>query len=276
MALPKKPQGLKAQLLSLLSRTSEEARLAMAIEFTKACNKLDPAIKAEVLSTPGGLVVYGGPDSPFNRVFGYGAAGNPLEDLARVESFYWPKLVHFDVELAPQAAFEVMELLEARQYRQVGVRQIWACPLAPLDPALELEAAYPVLEIDPLYHKLWVELIDQAFGQPLGLGAPATFHAFTRMPSVKLCLALDEGRPVGGGALFLRGQTGILFCAGVLLEARHKGIYHQLIRSRLALAQSWGANLALAETGPSSPAIPILRNLGFTKVCELPLYGRRG
>lgn len=257
-----------------VSKTSEEARLALAIEFAKARAETDPSAGAGFLSITGGLAVYGGQDSPFNRVYGFGASPDLMEDLARSESFYWNKLCPFDVELSPHAEAASVELLESKKYRAKAPRLVWALPLeVPLDP-VQFSVKQVVAEVDEDQRKLWVEVMDQAYGQPIGWDAPHTFKAYTKMPSVKLYLALEKGEPVGGAGLFLRERTALLFSAAVMLEKRGEGFFRQLMHTRLEAAQDWGCDLALVETLPSSPAIGILRQLGFVLVSELPQFSR--
>ncbi|MDT8447880.1 MAG: GNAT family N-acetyltransferase [bacterium] len=257
-----------------LSRTSEEARMALAMEFAKTRNETDPEAAAGFLSIAGGLAVYGGKDSPFNRVYGFGGSGDPIEDLARSESFYWPKLCPFEVEMSPRGDENIADLLESKKYYAKAPRLIWALPLEDTSGSVDFSAKRTIVEISPEQGKLWAQVMDQAYGQPIGWNAPQTFAAYTQMPSVKLYMALEEGRPIGGAALFLRGRTAILFSAAVLLEKRGEGYFSDLLRIRLEMARDWGSDLALVETLPSSPAIPILNSLGFTLLCELPQYSR--
>ena len=258
-----------------LSGATINARMAMAMEFAKTKRLHEPHSEADYLSINGGIAIYGGAASPYNRVYGFGGQKTYLEDIARIESFYWPKLTSFEIELAPLAAPEAREVLQTRKYLPTQTRQIWALPIGEDLTETCDHSPETIISLTPNHQKAWVAYLDQAFGQPMSWDAVATFETYSKMPSVQKFVALDEDKPAGAGALFLRDRTAILFSAGIELAFRGKGLYRELVCSRLQYAQAFGADLAIAETVAGSKTSKNLANMGFQMICALSLYSRQ-
>jgi len=245
----------------------------MAMEFAKTKRLIDPASDTDYLSIPGGIAVYGGSHSPFNRVIGFGVAGTPVESYARAQAFYWPKLSTFEVELYPWADPEAHQLLLAKKFQSSGTRELWARSLSDEVIQLDPNASDRVLPAPPNQHKLWAMHLTQAFDIHVEWDLIDTFLTYGQMPSVYKFLALDNGLVAGGAAMYLRDQTALLFGAAVKADLRDQGLHRALIELRLQEAQRLGANLAIAETLGGTSSHNLLA-LGFTKVAELPQYKR--
>jgi len=79
-----------------------------------------------------------------------------------------------------------------------------------------------------------------------------------------------EGRVVGtAGAVF--GDAGVnLFGAGVLAEARGRGVYRALVNARWQLAVKRGTPALTVQAGRMSR--PVLERLGFEFIASMPMY----
>jgi GNAT superfamily N-acetyltransferase len=79
-----------------------------------------------------------------------------------------------------------------------------------------------------------------------------------------------DGRVVGTGASVI-GKYGVnLFAAGVLLEARGRGVYRALIRARWDLAVQLGTPALTVQAGQMSR--PVLESVGFSVIAAAKLY----
>lgn len=79
-------------------------------------------------------------------------------------------------------------------------------------------------------------------------------------------LARCGGVSAGTGGFTLVGPVARFWGAAVVPAARGRGVYRGLVESRLRIAASRGATLALVHAAPTSS--PILQSLGFVKVGE--------
>jgi len=246
----------------------------MVMEFAKTKRLLDPSSETDYLSIPGGIAVYGGSNSPYNQVIGFGASGTEVESLARANAFFWPKLSRFEVELSPWASSTAPQVLLEKKFRSGKKRSLWS---RGIDGSVEdlrpptLDAVVP----GPLHQpKLWAMHLTQAYDTPGEWDPIDTFLTYGHMPSVHKYVVLHQGLVGGGAALFLRDQTALLFGAAVKLNLRGKKLHQTLIWSRLKEACRLGANLALAETVADPEVEHNLSSMGFIKVAELPNFSR--
>lgn len=77
-------------------------------------------------------------------------------------------------------------------------------------------------------------------------------------------LATIDGVPAAAGRCRMYGEVARLAGAVTLPEARRRGACRRVLAARLALAETWGAALALARARPSTSA-PILEHGGFER-----------
>ena len=86
-----------------------------------------------------------------------------------------------------------------------------------------------------------------------------------------LFLARVGGVPAGVGSYAAFRRSAYLIGAVVLPPFRGKGVYRALVTARLRHARASSIPLATSHANADSSA-PILRRLGFSTVCEIPLY----
>jgi GNAT superfamily N-acetyltransferase len=90
-------------------------------------------------------------------------------------------------------------------------------------------------------------------------------------------VSYDRGRPVGTGALFVRGDAGWLGMAATLPEARGRGSQTAILAHRIERAAELGCSLLVTETGERLPDSPFgsYRNIlraGFEERYLRPNY----
>lgn len=79
-------------------------------------------------------------------------------------------------------------------------------------------------------------------------------------------VAIVDGRSVASGGFSLAGPVARLWGGGVVAAARGRGVYRALVASRLEVAASRGATLAIVHAQPTSS--PTLQRIGFGKYGE--------
>jgi GNAT superfamily N-acetyltransferase len=121
-----------------------------------------------------------------------------------------------------------------------------------------------------------------AFGRIMvaGFGLPdelaGWFAALVGHPGWHTLLALDEGRPIGAGAMFVQGDVAWLGGAATLPSARGRGAQGALMRKRIARARASGCAHVTTETGVPRPGEgpgPSYRNMlrhGFRLAYDRP------
>jgi len=84
-------------------------------------------------------------------------------------------------------------------------------------------------------------------------------------------LARLDGDPVSTGGCTVVDGVARLWGGATLESARHRGAYRAVLGLRLALAQQYGATLAMVK-GRADTSAPILRRSGFTEYGEERIY----
>ncbi len=185
-------------------------------------------------------------------------------------------------------------------YRSAGVKDWWLHwnPHAAPD-GFETTLAARGYSAPP--RRLWAKMLRPAAGAPeaatsLSIGpagaadAAATAHAITTAfemppfmagwlrqlhgrPRWQLLALRDGGTVVGGGCLFVDGDTGWLGMGAVLASHRRRGGQRALLARRIAEAAAAGASWVVTETGlpkagEPNPSLANIRAAGFVCVAE--------
>lgn len=115
----------------------------------------------------------------------------------------------------------------------------------------------------------------------LGWGAdPVPLLAYHRAvldaddPRCQCFLAIRDGLPAGGAALWIFPRSVYLLGAVVLPAHRSRGVYRSLLAARLRHAAAAGIGLVTTQARVGTSA-PILARLGFDRLCELPVFFNR-
>jgi hypothetical protein len=217
---------------------------------------------ADVLVVPlgGGVAVFSGEGSPFDKVAGLGFA--PLEP-APLEAFEAAVLARggaVQVELSTRGDPQVARALSARGYELTGFEDVLGLPLATKPPET---GDIDVARAGPDEIALWIDTVVAGFAAPDREGAPAheTFaHAaiaramrdLLAAPGVVAYLARRGGEVVGGASLRLDDGIALLAGAATLPAHRRLGVQTALTRVRLADAARAGMELATVTTLPGS------------------------
>lgn len=210
----------------------------------------------------------------FNRLIGAGLGldrdGESLELTA--EFFRQAKLKNGYLQIAPGLR---AQRLEARA-RALGLKPLeraWVkfsrgTEAAPM-PATTLHIA----EVAP------GEAMDFATAVVAGFGMPATLApwlaAIVGRKGWRAYLVRDDGKPVGGAAMFVSGDRAWLGIGAVQGAARRKGGQSALLARRIADGLKKGVRLFATETGKPLPGEPHpsfsnIQRAGFAIACERP------
>jgi GNAT superfamily N-acetyltransferase len=126
-------------------------------------------------------------------------------------------------------------------------------------------------QVGPSTRQLAMETICAGFDMPdfvvgvmvgliAGFGAEHTLTLLARL----------DGEPVGGGMLYLTGETAGLYSIATLASARGRGIGHAVTAALMDLGRERGCTHAVLHA--SDLGRPVYERLGFVEVCQVPQY----
>ena len=118
-------------------------------------------------------------------------------------------------------------------------------------PAEARAGAPPVELVTPENAQAFAETALAGFRMPPQLGG--WLAALPGAPGWRCYLALEDGRPIGAGALHLQGDTGWLGIGATRPDARGRGAQSALLARRIADGASLGARTFVTETGVPLP-----------------------
>lgn len=231
-----------------------------------------------ISSISGGMSVYGGPNSPMNKVIGLGFDGPiDLAALEEVEREWGARDEAVRVELSILADPSIPVVLSERGYHIHGYENALARRLAADLAAQAAPRVAPGLTIERLRdedERMWIDIAVTAFTHLDGSGSAADDSShqaameevltdFAAAPGLQRYLARMDGQPVGVGSLCLTEGLALLAGAGTLPDARGRGVQKALLHRRLVDAQAAGADLAVVTTAPGTRSQENVMRHGF-------------
>lgn len=238
----------------------------------------------------GGVSVYGGPNSPMNKVIGLGFEG-PIDvaALEEVEREWRDREEAVRIELSILADPSIPVILSERGYHVHGYENALARRLV-ADLATQAAPRFsPGLTIEPLREedeRTWIEIAVTAFTHLDGSGSAADDSShqaameevltdYAAAPGLRRYLARLDGRPVGVGSLCLTEGLGLLAGAGTLPDARGRGVQKALLHRRLVDAQLAGADLGVVTTAPGTRSQENVMRHGFSLLYTRIIFVKR-
>ncbi|TDU87897.1 hypothetical protein EV138_1433 [Kribbella voronezhensis] len=227
-----------------------------------------------VLPVAGGLAVFAGDDSPFNKVVGLGFGGVPTDDeLDEIEKAHAGVGTPVQVELTHLADPEIGPVLTRRGYQLESFENVLG---------IAIEDEYDVTMPDGVVIRpsgddeldRWLNLMADAVAAPDTQGVPwrEEFPRDTYIESERDGVAagvaryavLRNGELAGGGGL--RTADGIAQFAGAATLPAHRrhGIQSALLATRLADAAAAGCDVGVITTQPGSKSQQNAQRSGFT------------
>lgn len=227
------------------------------------------------------LAARGMPSLLFNRVIGLGLFEPATEEqLDAIAAHFEEVGEDHALNVSPLAQPpELLWALVARGYATYfhhvkWVRDASPPPAAPPTGALVVERVAPARA--GVFAALSADIV--ASGAPMRRDWMA---ACVGRPGWTHYLAIEEGEPIGGAALYVHAGVAWLGGGATLPERRGRGAQSRLLAARLADAHAAGCRLATTETGPNDPDLnPVswrnVQRAGFTVAYDRPSWIRPG
>lgn len=229
--------------------------------------QLQPAIGAMFERVAGAYAIFAGCDSPISRAIGLGVNG-PVSaaEVAQVEEFYRSRQAQAQIALCPLADASLKQLLNERGYRVGEFDNVWVQRLDAAGEANGVSAdGVIVREAEAGDADAWIHAVSGGFAGKEELQAAELEIAtvFFREPQTRCFLSLVDGRPAGGGAMFIHDNVAAFFSGSTLPVARGRGAQTALLQVRLRAAREAGCDLALIKTAPGNTSQRNVQRAGF-------------
>ena len=244
----------------------ENSQAWRGVRYAEAQARLLPESGSTSLAIGSGQARYAGPDSPLNRAVALGFAGAVgTAEIAAVEEFYRRRNAITRIDLCPLADPSLVDALLERGYRLERFFNVLALALNLAPPSPPVPEYLRIQPVGPESAALWIQTVAQGFAgtapptaADLRISAPNAYSANgTRL------LALVEGQPAGGGAMYVHDGVAELGGASTLVPFRGRGVQTALLHERLRLASAAGCEYASVIATPGSDSQRNVLRLGF-------------
>jgi len=224
----------------------------------------------------GGAVVFGGLQTPFNKLIGAGF-GAPVDEegLAEAERAFSERGAAIRAEVSTLADPAIVTTLSGRGYLLVGFEDVLGRPLD--GQATPEPQAFAVAEIGAPDTALWLDTVVTGFMTPDTQGV-ASSESYPRevieplvsdmldAPGYHRYLAYAGDLAVGGGTTRIDGHLAQLCGAATLPGWRRRGVQTALLVDRLRSAAALGCDLAVVTTLPGSKSQENVVRRGFERL----------
>jgi GNAT superfamily N-acetyltransferase len=259
-----------------------EARLVDAVEaaafadlYAAAPEAFAQSVGLRVVQIAGATLLHAPriPLSVFNRTIGLGVH-HPLTEAdlgAVMASFrlagyagYW---VHHNPVAAPAS---LVDWLRARGFVEPS-RRSWAKMLRGPEAIADVDVDFELRRAFAGEEEAIAEVVCSAFGMPKPF--VPWMAALVHRPCWRAYAALDAGKIIGAGFLYLDGATAWLGIGGVMPEARGRNAHRALMALRIREAAAAGCSDIVTETGEAmgdepNPSLANMQFCGFRRVCS--------
>ncbi len=240
---------------SILAERLEDAEAAAAEAYVRRHTLRNPGANVAVEDIAGGRAVFAGPGSPLSETKAVGLNGPVTQaDLDRMENVFFSRGEPSRVVVCPLADPSLFEGLGRRGYQLSHFENVLVMALdqsecgSPATPGVLVRLATPD-EADVYASVTAPNFVEP--GEPVDviMELAATMFGIEHSASF---LALIDGEPVGGGAVFIRRGLALFAGAGTLPPFRNRGVHAALHHARIAHARRTGCDVAAQGASPGS------------------------
>lgn len=249
-----------------LARKLETAESLNQVEFVRSHNRLFKDSQARYQKIGSSYAIFAGVDSPLTQIFGMALDGDAsVEQVIELEEFFKQFNAPVNIEVCHLSDLNLSRMLVERgyqiiEYSNVLLRQI------NLEDRFEVSANNNIRKVtaDEI-DEVGAVVIEGFFeNNEVPFLFNEVFQACLVQPNCTIFAAFkNEGRPVGGGSVFLMDDIALLGGASTLPAFRKQGIQTDLLKARLAYAQGQGCHWSMVTTEPGSISQKNVERLGF-------------
>lgn len=257
-----------------LAKRLEIAEASLVEAFARACETKRGTADVYISRLGGGVAVYAGEGTPFNKMAGLGF--DPIDELAldEAERQYASRGLSLRAEVATLADPDVFKLLASRGYVLSGFENVLgldltACPLPAAADGVSVRHAAPDEDAT------WIDTVLTGFLTPDDFDGPPPTETFERelledvfrtastVDGVRKYLARRDGVVAGGASMRIHDRVAQLSGASTLPAHRRRGVQTTLLAERLREAAAAGCDIAVVTTEPGSKSQQNVQRQGF-------------
>lgn len=247
------------------------------------CAAMSKRMTADALVLPfgGGIAVYGGADSPSNKLIGAGFGNEVIEAdrLANIETQFAIRHARLQAEVSTLASPDLHALLTSRGYRPSGFENVLGHALT---TDVEHVSGIVVSSLEPSESQVFADVLVEAFANPdtggVGGDVIPPMEEIRRwvllnasLPGFYGMIARIDGEPAGAASLRFDDRIAQFSGAGTLPRFRRRGVQTALLRARLAEAKRHGCEIGAVVTQPASKSQQNVQREGFSLLCSRQL-----
>lgn len=250
-----------------LARRLEAAECAVSVASAQA--RATGGGDSPCRNVAGGVVIFQGPESPFNAAKGMGLNGPVTDaDLDSIAAHFQTRGARsFTFDVCPHADETLGPRLVARGYAFAGFETVTFRPMTPADTRLPIELPPgAVLQAPaPEEQEEWAVLLAKVFSDS---ESPPEFmvefgRGFFRVRGATAVCAKMDGRLVAAAGMGVQGNVAALFGAGTLTPFRGRGLQRAMLAWRLRRAAELSCDLAKVDTKPGTRSQRNAERAGF-------------
>jgi GNAT superfamily N-acetyltransferase len=256
-----------------MARRIEDAEQTLVADVARALAARRPSEAYVIEPIGGGVAVFAGANSPFNKVAGLGFKPLEEEALARVERAFAERGAPVQIEIATLADPAIAEGLTRRGYLLRGIENVLA--MSPAEAPAARWSAGITVGLAPDDSREWIDVVTTGFVHPDTFDGPPSHETFSRetldqvfedtsvVPGFYRFLAYREHAVAGGAGMRMWNGVAQLCGAATLPEHRRRGVQTALLQHRLAEAARSGCDIAVVTTQPGSKSQENVQRQGF-------------
>jgi GNAT superfamily N-acetyltransferase len=238
------------------------------VEFVLSHNRLIKDSQAHYQKIGSGYAIFAGVDSPLTQIFGMGLDGDVnVEQIVELEEFYKQHNAPVNAEVSHLSDINLSRLFIERgyqisEYSNVLLRHIDE------DDRFEVPANNNIRKVKTDEIDSVAAVVTEGFLETKEIPPifSEIFQVCLAQTHCAMFAAFKESVPVGGGSVFLINDVATLGGASTLPAFRNQGIQTDLLKARLAYAQSQGCQWAMVTTIPGSVSQKNVERQGFQVV----------
>ncbi|MCF7635756.1 MAG: acetyltransferase, GNAT family [Dehalococcoides mccartyi] len=258
-----------------LAASLEELQAQRRADYVAARVRLHPDLDSCVREFKGAFIIYDGEASPINRVMCLGLKESILEeDLTGLEAFYNGHGLKAMLDVCPLAEEDMIYLLGKRGYTVYQFDSVLVHEVSSFRLEIKEPPGIVIWPVNKNNYLTWLDVVSRGFSA-----------AEADLPSMQsICepnyhsrnssayLAYLDGKPAGGGVLYVRGHMAELGGDATLPDFRRRGVQTALIQHRLKAARKMGVRQMVFVAAPGTSSERNARRAGFELAYSRALF----
>ncbi|AGG06779.1 N-acetyltransferase [Dehalococcoides mccartyi] len=249
-----------------LAASLEELQAHRRVDYVAARVRLHPDADSCVREFKGAFLIYDGAESPVNRVMCLGLKEALLEeDLPGIEEFYAVHGLKAMLDVCPLVEENMVYILGKRGYTVYQFDSVLVHEVSSFQLEIKEPPGIVIWPVNKNNYLTWLEVVSHGFSSAesdlMSMQSICEPNYHSRNSSAYL--AYLDGKPAGGGVLYVRGHMAELGGDATLPDFRRRGVQTALIQHRMKIARKMGVRQMIFVSAPGNSSERNARRAGF-------------